>query len=202
MPLPAPQSPPPVVPRRSARVLVVEDEPRLRDLLVDVLPDMGYAASAVRTGEDALRAMAADAREVVLLDLHLPGVGGMDVFAAVRQRWPDTQVIVLTAHGDLAAAQDAIRLGVADFLTKPFHLSDVEAALDRAARRRAAMPLPEPIPESPPGPPPVTLADAERAVIRAALARHDGNRTAAAAELGISRRKLHYWLNENPTDVF
>ena len=182
---------------RTPRVLVVEDEPRLRDLLVDVLPEMGFAATAVRSGEDALRAMAASVHPIVLLDLHLPGVGGMDVFAEVRRRWPDTQVIVLTAYGDLAAAQGAIRLGVADFLTKPFHLNDVEAALERARRRMTEALPAEPPPQEPT---PVTLAEAERAAILTALARHDGNRTAAAAELGISRRKLHYWLNENPVD--
>ncbi len=179
---------------RPPRVLVVDDEPRLRDLLVDVLPEMGYPAAAVRSGEEAVRAMAADPREIVLLDLHLPGVGGLDVFAEVRRRWPATQVVVLTAYGDLAAAQEAIRLGVADFLTKPFHLSDVEAAMDRARRRWTA-------PPPPPAAEPVTLADAEGAAIRAALARHGGNRTAAAAELGISRRKLHYWLNDNGTGL-
>ena len=175
------------------RVLIVEDEPRLRELLADVVPDMGYPATAVRSGEEALRVMAADPRDVVLLDLHLPGVGGMDVFAAVRRQWPATQVIVATAYGDLTAAQEAIRLGVADFLTKPFHLSDVEAALDRARLRSAAAGPPATL-----HPTPTTMADAERAAIVAALARHGGNRTAAAAELGISRRKLHYWLSENP----
>jgi two-component system response regulator FlrC len=181
----------------SPRAVVVEDEPRLRELLADVVPEMGFETTAVRTGEEALRAMAADAAEIVLLDLHLPGVGGMEVFAELRRRWPATQVIVLTAHGDLAAAQGAIRLGVADFLTKPFHLSDLEGALDRARRRLAdAATVESPSAERPP----VTLAEAERAAILAALDRHGGNRTAAAAELGISRRKLHYWLNENPVD--
>ncbi len=183
-------------------MLVVEDEARLRDLFCDVLPDMGFPVTAVRTGEEAVRAMEADPREVVLLDLHLPGMGGMDVFAHVRRRWPGTAVVVLTAYGDLSAAQEAIRLGVADFLTKPFHLSDVEAALDRARRQLTAplVPAVEVTTADGDADPPVTLADAERAAIVAALARHGGNRTAAAAELGVSRRKLHYWLNENAVD--
>ncbi len=183
---------------RAPRVLVVEDEPRLRELLGDVVPEMGFDTLAVRSGEEAVRAMAGDPRDIVLLDLHLPGIGGMDVFAEVRQRWPGTQVIVLTAYGDLAAAQGAIRLGVADFLTKPFHLNDVEAALDRARQRLADAP-PAPAPDA--SVEPVTLAEAERAAISAALSRHGGNRTAAAAELGISRRKLHYWLSDNPSDL-
>jgi DNA-binding NtrC family response regulator len=178
-------------------VLLVEDEPRLRELLGDVVPEMGFETLVVRTGEEAVRAMAADPRDILLLDLHLPGRGGMDVFAEVRQRWPPTQVIVLTAYGDLALAQEAIRLGVTDFLTKPFHLSDVEAALDRA-RQRWATRAPETT--ATPAASPVTLADAERAAILSALSRHAGNRTAAAAELGISRRKLHYWLTENRID--
>ena len=182
----------------SPRALVVEDEPRLRELLADVVPEMGFQTTAVRTGEEALRAMAGDGPEIVLLDLHLPGMGGMEVFAEVRRRWPATQVIVLTAYGDLAAAQGAIRLGVADFLTKPFHLSELEGALDRARRRLADVPVVDPPSAERPA---VTLAEAERAAIVAALVRHGGNRTAAAAELGISRRKLHYWLNENPVDL-
>ena len=186
--------------RRPPAVLVVEDEPRLRELLVDVATDMGFAAIAARSAEEASRLFDADPADVVLLDLQLPGMNGMDLFEDLRRRRPQTQVVVVTGFGDLAAAQRAIRLGVVEFLTKPFHLNEVEAALDRARRR-----LPAGVDEPATGAPaaadgPVTLAESERQLILAALRRHDGNRTAAAAELGISRRKLHYWLAENPTD--
>jgi len=180
----------------AARVLVVEDEPRLRELLSAVLPDMGFAAAAVRSAEEAARVMEHDAREIVMLDLQLPLMGGMDFFQQIRDRWPDTQVIIMTGFGDLQTARAAIRLDVVDFITKPFHLRDVELALDRA-RRRVPLERVEVAEESSEPTKPKTLAETERQAILAALDRHHGNRTAAAAELGISRRKLHYWLSEN-----
>jgi DNA-binding NtrC family response regulator len=180
----------------AARVLVVEDEPRLRELLSAVLPDMGFAAAAVRSAEEAARVMEHDAREIVMLDLQLPLMGGMDFFQQIRDRWPDTQVIIMTGFGDLQTARQAIRLDVVDFITKPFHLRDVELALDRA-RRRVPLERVEIAEETSEPTKPKTLAETERQAILAALDRHHGNRTAAAAELGISRRKLHYWLSEN-----
>ena len=99
-----------------ARVLIVEDEVRLRELLVDVIPEMGFPAVAVRSAEEASKLMESDPREIVMLDLQLPVMSGMDFFEQVRQRWPATQVIILTGFGNLATAKAAIRLDVVDFL--------------------------------------------------------------------------------------
>ena len=181
-------------------VLIVEDEVRLRELLVDVVPDMGYAATGARSGEEALRLMEAETREIVLLDLNLPAMDGLTFFETIRHRWPQTQVIVLTGFGDLDAARRAIHLDVVDFLTKPCPLDKVDLALDRA-RRRIAERSQRPAPEVPSTAPLETLSgdsgtlqDNERKLILAALARNGGNRTATAIELGISRRTLHYRL--------
>jgi DNA-binding NtrC family response regulator len=118
----------------------------------------------------------------------------MEFFQMVREDWPAVQVIILTGYGDLESARAAIRLGVADFLSKPCHLRDLEMALDRARRRITDAPAPAVAPPVPGSQ--STLADTERQQILAALQRNGGNRTAAAAELGISRRTLHYRLNE------
>jgi DNA-binding NtrC family response regulator len=160
---------------------------------------MGFAADAVRSAEDARKAMEADPHEIVMLDLRLPLMDGMELFELLRQRWPETQVIIMTGFGDLEAARQAIHLGVVDFITKPFHLRDIEVALDRARKRLIANPVPldDDDEETEQEAQPTTLAQIEKQAILAALERHHGNRTAAAAELGISRRKLHYWLNEN-----
>ena len=195
MPAPSPHSVRKPAHLLSPRVLIVEDESRLRELLLDVIPDMGFAAVAARSAEEAMRMTETDPSEIVMLDLQLPGMSGMDFFERIHQRWPDIQVIIMTGFGDLEAARQAIRLDVVDFLTKPFHLRDVEVALDRARKRMAAnMASGEPTPAEPAV---RTIAEAERQMILAALERHGGNRTAAALELGISRRKLHYWLHEN-----
>ena len=182
-------------------VLVVEDEPRLRDLLADVVPDMaaGFAVTTVRTAEEAARVMQTAPRDILILDLHLPGQGGMDFFEQLRHDWPAAQVIVMTGFGDLAAARRAIRLDVVDFLGKPCRLDELEAALARARQRltRAAPPptMTADVAASP-ATPPTTLEELERQQILATLDRNHGNRTLTAAELGISRRTLQYRLSQ------
>jgi DNA-binding NtrC family response regulator len=178
---------------RAPRVLIVEDEVNLRELLLDVVPDMGFPASAVRSAEEALRSMQQDRPDILILDLQLPGMGGMDLFERVRQDWPEVQVIVLTGFGDLATAQRSIHLDVVEFLSKPCHLYNVEVALDRARRRTRMAPQPDEISQRTPV---VSLAETEYQQIAAALRRTGGNKKAAAKELGISRRTLHYRLAE------
>ncbi len=183
------------------RVLIVEDEPRFRELLLDEIPDMGFPATAVGSAEEARRVMEADPHDILLLDLQLPLMGGMEFFQLVRRHWPASQVIILTGFGGLDAAKQAIRMDVVDFLTKPCHLNELETALDRACRRLAGENVLSDSASSPgslsaPVPPGVTLAEHERRLILETLARHHGNRTAAAVELGISRRTLHYRLSE------
>src|SRR5690606_25628239 len=111
---------------RRPRVLVVDDESRLRALLLEVIPEMGFDVTAARTAEEGLRLMEQAPHDIAMLDLQLPLMQGMDLFARLRARWPRLQVIVMTGFGDLAVARAAIQLDVVDFLPKPFHLRDVE----------------------------------------------------------------------------
>ncbi len=183
---------------RRPRVLVVDDEPRIRSLLSDVIPDMGFDVTAARTAEEAIRAMEQSPADIAILDLQLPVMQGMDLFSHLRERWPGMQVIVMTGFGDLATARAAIQLDVVDFLTKPCHLRDIEVALDRARRRlsRSTTSVALTSAEGQNESKPTTLADVEKQQILDALARHNGNRTKTAVELGISRRTLHYRLRE------
>lgn len=192
---------------RNPQVLVVEDEPRMRDLLTRAISSWGHAASAAATGEEALRIMESRPRQIVILDLNLPAMSGMECFEQIRNRWPQTQVIILTGFGDLESARKAIHLDVVEFLTKPAHLGQLEQAIDRAQRRLEAFKEPpkvliEQAPPPPPPPPPPdpstasTLEEIERQHILSTLARHHGNRAATAAELGISLRTLYYRLSE------
>ena len=196
-------------------MLLVEDEPRLRELLLRAIPDMGFAAEGAGSAEEALRKLAAQLAHILVLDLHLPGMSGLEFLQAVRQRWPGIMVVVLTGYGDLDAARQAIHLDVVDFLTKPCSLGDLEIALDRARKRLAPQGPPRTQPEvffphsqpqthppkpAPPGDSPDLnarrLDDLERGHILAALQRNQGNRTATARELGISLRTLYYRLSE------
>lgn len=199
---------PPVQPK----VLVLEDESRLRDLLTRVLPGWGFEVAAARSAEEAMRLAAADPPDIVVLDLNLPGEDGLSFFGRLRQKWPGVQGIVQTGFGSVEAARQAIHLEVVEFLTKPASLGDLERALDRAVRKLATQPPivpPEATGDKPPlsaeidvptdapaGAANKTLEEVERQHILATLMRCNGNRTATATALGISRRTLYYKLEE------
>lgn len=183
---------------QAARVLVVEDELRLRTLLQDVIPSLGFRASTAGSAEAALSILQRDPHDIAMLDLNLPGMGGMELFKHIRERWPSMPVVILSAYGTLDDARQAIRMDVVDFVSKPFHLCDIEHALARAQARldRRSSRLLNPVQTEWDEAHGNTLAEVERQRIIEALDRNDGNRTRAARELGISRRTLHYRLLE------
>ena len=214
-------------PQTRPSVLVVDDEQRLRDVLMRGIRQMGYDCHGSPTGEDALRTMRERAFGVVIVDLNLPGIDGMTLFEKLRHGWPAVQVIVLTGFGDLDTAKQAIHLDVVDFLTKPTHLGELEQALSRAWHRiddaagLDAVQLPAPAidelmfdedqrederlagrPEhAGAAPRPGESLDAlERKHILDTLAKHDGNRRATADALGISLRTLYYRLSQYQKD--
>jgi DNA-binding NtrC family response regulator len=104
-------------------------------MLLQGTKEMGFLPTGAASAEQALRVLEQQSFPVIILDLNLPGIGGMDLLQAVRQRWPAMQAIVLTGFGDLESARQAIHLDVVDFLTKPCALGDLEIALSRAFRR-------------------------------------------------------------------
>lgn len=202
-------------------VLVVEDELRIRNMLSRALKEMGFQATLAPSAEAALRAISQQAFDILILDLNLPGMSGMDFLEAMRKKHPDIQVIILTGFGDLESAKRAIHLDVVEFLTKPCGLGNLEVALDRARKRRKgqivgdATASAEPMRqfESEPDRQPMTahgaatlaapadesgrsLEDLEERHILSVLKKHNGNRAATAADLGISLRKLYYRLGE------
>ncbi len=190
-------------------VLIVEDEPRMGQMLGEAMVELGYRATVVTTGEQAVRQFESEPRPIVIVDLNLPGMSGLECLERIRGGWPDTAAIILTGFGDLDAAKRAIHLDVVEFLTKPAHLGDLDRALSRAEqrlherdmqqlRRRLAERHPDAADagDADEADAPVTLRELERRAILDALARHDGNREHTAHELGISVRTLYYRLKE------
>ena len=122
----------------AAHILVVDDEAGVRFFLEQMLERDGHQVVAVESGEAALERIATQEFDLVLVDLRLQGIGGMDVLAAVRETAPDTPVIVLTAHASLESAMEALRQGAHDYLFKPSQVVEVRESVRTALLKRQA----------------------------------------------------------------
>jgi DNA-binding response OmpR family regulator len=112
--------------------LVVDDEAMPRMTITRALNLMGYKADEAASGTEALSKLAARFYDLMLLDLRMPGVDGVEVMRQAKKLGPDTLVIILTAHATLESAITAVRLGAVDYLLKPYSLRETEAAIARA----------------------------------------------------------------------
>ena len=122
---------------RKADILIVDDEETFRLVLARELGARGYAVAIAGTAEEALERVRVETYEVVLLDMNLPGMNGLDGLEHLRELAPLTQVIVLTGNGALETAIRAMKLGAYDYLTKPCPLDELEAVLQKAREKRA-----------------------------------------------------------------
>jgi DNA-binding NtrC family response regulator len=120
----------------NGRILVVDDDRAMLDLLRETLEAAGHAVTTVSSGEAAMASLAQAQPDVVLTDLRMRGMSGLDLSAQVQAAAPDVPVVVLTGFGTMSAAIDAIRAGVYDFLAKPVELEQVELSIARALQHR------------------------------------------------------------------
>ncbi|MDX1520505.1 MAG: response regulator transcription factor [Anaerolineae bacterium] len=123
----------------NARILVVDDEPGIRYSLEEALLRDGYAVETAGSGEKALEKFSANPFDLVLIDLKLPGLSGMELLGELRKRDPDTVVIVLTAHASLDTAVEALRQGAHDYLFKPCKTIDLRESVRRGLQNRQKM---------------------------------------------------------------
>ncbi|ADC89134.1 two component, sigma54 specific, transcriptional regulator, Fis family [Thermocrinis albus DSM 14484] len=114
------------------RVLLVEDEVDLGSVLVEYLTERGASVVWVQRGGEALKTVQTESFDVVLLDLFLPDMDGMELLKELRESAPLTEVVILTGHGTVRTAVSAVKMGAFDFLTKPCSLEEVFLALKRA----------------------------------------------------------------------
>jgi DNA-binding response OmpR family regulator len=110
-------------------ILVVDDEEGIRYFLERFLTREGFRVVTAPSGEAALTRLASIEFDVVLLDLKMKGIGGLDVLAELRQHWPATSVIILTAHASLESAVEALRCGAHDYLFKPCRTLDLRESI-------------------------------------------------------------------------
>jgi DNA-binding response OmpR family regulator len=101
------------------RILIVDDEPNVRLVFRTALESNGYRPETAEDGDEALRLLEASPPDLILLDLNMPVMGGMEVLRRLRDAGIDTPVVIVTAHGDIPNAVQAMKLGAIDFLTKP-----------------------------------------------------------------------------------
>ncbi|MAT68683.1 MAG: sigma-54-dependent Fis family transcriptional regulator [Planctomycetaceae bacterium] len=110
-------------------VLIVDDDPAQRDLLGSFVGGLGYAVREAESAEDALRLFAAEPPAMVLLDVRLPGMSGIEALAEIRELQPTLPVCLITAHADLRQAIEAVKSGADDYLAKPIDLDELAAAM-------------------------------------------------------------------------
>ena len=116
----------------SARILIADDEDSLRWVLEKGLRAAGYEVTSVKDGESALRAFQAEPFDLVFLDIRMPGVDGLTALGRLREARPDALVVVMTAHGTMETAIQAMQRGAYDYLAKPFDLDEVLLLAERA----------------------------------------------------------------------
>src|SRR5438105_15485096 len=106
------------------RVLIVDDEPEIRRALRVGLADRGYVPAEVSSGEEAVSAVEQSRPDVILLDLAMPGIGGLEACRRIRARWP-VPIIVLSVMGEERDKVEALDAGADDYLTKPFGMEEL-----------------------------------------------------------------------------
>ncbi len=119
-------------------ILIVDDEPVVCELLCEELGERGYLCATAESGSDALTRLKAEDFEVVLLDIRLPGVSGMEVLREIRLNPNGLAAIMITAVNDVDTAVEAMKLGAADYVVKPFDMDRVEASIRAALETKPA----------------------------------------------------------------
>jgi len=116
--------------------LVVDDEPRLRQVLVHLMRNDGFRCVEANNGAEAIELLERQPVTLVMSDMRMPRMDGIELLKQLRQRWPDTAVIMITAVAEVEVAVSCLALGAMDYITKPFHLEEVRARVRQALEKR------------------------------------------------------------------
>ena len=119
----------------STHVLVVDDQEVILELCSEVACSLGYRASAAVNGAEALDVVEREHVDVLMADLKMPGMNGMELLEKVKSRSPQTEVLIMTAYGSVPSAVQAMKLGACDYLTKPFNIEEVKLLLERTVQK-------------------------------------------------------------------
>ncbi len=128
---------------KKGKILLVEDEAVVRESVRDWLVDDGYDVECVETGEEALERIKKEDFGVLVLDLRLPGIDGLQVFEQAKELKPETKGIMITAYPSNETRDKARRLGLLDYLPKPFKVEDLEKTIKEALQEVVERKVPE-----------------------------------------------------------
>jgi putative two-component system response regulator len=117
--------------------LVVDDEPRLRQVLLHLMRNDGFRCFEACNGVEAIEVLERQPIPLVMSDMRMPRMDGIELLKRIRQRWPDTAVLIITAVSEVETAVSCLSMGAMDYLTKPFHLEEVRARVSQALEKRA-----------------------------------------------------------------
>ncbi len=116
------------------KVLVVDNDEGHADAMSESLSKIGYECTVAHSGEEAIKRLDQSAYEIVVTDLVMPGIGGLELLAESKERLPDAEVILVTGHGTVESAVEAMRRGAFNYLLKPLDLAQLRAVVDNAGR--------------------------------------------------------------------
>lgn len=116
--------------------LIVDDEPRLRQVLMHLMRGDGFNCLEAANGEEAIAQLERHPVTLMLSDLRMPQMDGLELLRQTRARWPDVAVVMITAVADVDVAVSCLAIGAMDYLTKPFHLEEVRARVGQAMEKR------------------------------------------------------------------
>ena len=120
---------------KKKKVLVVDDEQDVREILDSVLRKLDYIPYVAESGQEALEILKSNKIDVVLSDLYMPGMDGIELLKRVRTLSKNIVFLIITAHPTIETAVDAIKKGAYDYLTKPFHIEEVRVKINRAIEK-------------------------------------------------------------------
>jgi DNA-binding NtrC family response regulator len=128
-----------MVTEEPSKILVVDDSPQISKALNDLLSASGYSVRTAPSGERALQIRESTAFDLIITDLKMTGMTGIDLARQVLQTTPHLPIVILTGFGDMDSVISALRLGVADYLKKPFSIDEVMSVVEREiAKSKAA----------------------------------------------------------------
>lgn len=124
---------------KPSQILIVEDDKKMRLALREIMTNEGYSVDTVETGEAALGRVGETNYDLVITDLKLPGIDGMDVLRAIRRSRPDASVVMITAYATVDTAVEAMREGAEDYISKPFNLDEIRIVVKKVLEKKALL---------------------------------------------------------------